>query len=61
MDHCDPYNDPELPKAPDDLVVELSSRYIQLFEMITGEIFEMTHLELPPIERIRQNLQALFA
>ena len=61
VDHCDPYNDPELPQAPDDLVVELSSRYIQLFEMITGETFAMTELHLPPLERIRKNLQALFA
>jgi phosphoribosylaminoimidazole-succinocarboxamide synthase len=38
-DHCDPYHDPVLPKAPDDLIVELSSRYIQLFEMITGQAF----------------------
>ena len=40
-DHCDPYKDKELPKAPDDLVVELSSRYIRLYEMITGLPFEV--------------------
>ena len=61
VDHCDPYNDPELPQAPDELVVELSSRYIQLFEMITGETFAMSELNLSPLERIRKNLQALFA
>jgi phosphoribosylaminoimidazole-succinocarboxamide synthase len=38
-DHCDPYNDPVLPPAPDELVIELSSRYIQLYEMITGRPF----------------------
>ena len=38
-DHCDPYNDPQLPKAPDDLIIELSSRYIRLYEMITGQDF----------------------
>ncbi len=37
--HCDPYKDKELPKAPDDLVVQLSERYIQLYEMITGKEF----------------------
>lgn len=37
--HCDPYNDAELPKAPDDLVIELSKRYITLFERITGQAF----------------------
>ncbi len=40
-DHCDPYNDPELPKAPDDLIIELSSRYIRLYEMITGQQFSV--------------------
>jgi phosphoribosylaminoimidazole-succinocarboxamide synthase len=38
-DHCDPYKDKILPKAPDDLIVELSSRYMQLYEMITGKMF----------------------
>lgn len=38
-DHCDPYKDDKLPEAPADLVAELSSRYITLFEMITGEEF----------------------
>ncbi len=38
-DNCDPYNDIKLPKAPKELIDELSKRYIQLFEMITGETF----------------------
>jgi fusion protein PurCD len=38
---CDPYNTTiPLPEPPTDLVVELSRRYIQLYEMITGQIFE---------------------
>jgi Phosphoribosylaminoimidazolesuccinocarboxamide (SAICAR) synthase len=36
VDHCDPYNDVELPSAPADFVVELSNRYIYLYETITG-------------------------
>ncbi len=55
-DNCDPYNDPELPAAPDDLVVELSSRYIRLYEMITGKEFEVdtdTSIE----ERLKKNLE----
>jgi phosphoribosylaminoimidazole-succinocarboxamide synthase len=39
-EHCDPYNDKVLPKAPDELVAELSSRYIRLYEMITGLNFQ---------------------
>lgn len=39
-DNCDPYKDETLPEAPKDLVVELSRRYIYLYEAITGKDFE---------------------
>ncbi|PIS05087.1 MAG: phosphoribosylaminoimidazolesuccinocarboxamide synthase [Candidatus Buchananbacteria bacterium CG10_big_fil_rev_8_21_14_0_10_42_9] len=54
-DNCDPYKDKNLPKAPDELVIELSSRYIQLYEMITGEKFPLN--TEPVVERIFNNLQ----
>jgi phosphoribosylaminoimidazole-succinocarboxamide synthase len=38
-DQCDPYNDKVLPEAPRDLVMELSRRYITLYEMITWNHF----------------------
>jgi phosphoribosylaminoimidazole-succinocarboxamide synthase len=38
-DRCDPYKDAVLPVPPDDLIAELASRYIQLFEKITGTTF----------------------
>jgi phosphoribosylaminoimidazole-succinocarboxamide synthase len=38
-ERCDPYKDATLPEAPAELVVELASRYIQLYEVITGEKF----------------------
>jgi phosphoribosylaminoimidazole-succinocarboxamide synthase len=53
-EHCDPYNDPVLPEAPEDLVVELSARYISLFEMITGKPFKPALGD--PIERLRKAL-----
>lgn len=53
--HCDPYKDAVLPKAPDDLVIELSSRYIRLFEMISGTEFNADH-DVPVRERIKKNL-----
>ena len=37
--HCHPYHDQQLPEAPQELIIELSSRYIQLYEMITGQAF----------------------
>lgn len=56
-EHCDPYKDKILPSAPDDLVIELSHRYIRLFEMITGKEFAVdgTH---PVKERLKKNLNA---
>lgn len=54
--HCDPYKDKVLPKAPDDLVVELSSRYITLYEMITGSEFRTDNI--PVKERMSKNLKA---
>jgi phosphoribosylaminoimidazole-succinocarboxamide synthase len=56
-DHCDPYNDTVLPKAPDDLIVELSSRYIRLYEMITGREFTVDTSEPLPARMLR-NLAA---
>ncbi len=55
-ENCDPYNDPELPEAPSDMVAELSSRYIQIYEQITDEKFKVD-LETPIEERIEKNLK----
>lgn len=55
-DHCDPYHDAELPKAPDELIVTLASRYIQLYEMITGLKFSYTQSNLPIEERIMRHV-----
>lgn len=56
-DNCDPYNDPVLPEAPEDLVIELSSRYIRLFEMITGESFQPQTGNLE--QSLRESLKGL--
>jgi phosphoribosylaminoimidazole-succinocarboxamide synthase len=57
-DHCDPYNDAELPAAPAELVVELSARYMRLYEMITGAEF-VPALDGPPITRLLRNVSNL--
>lgn len=54
-DNCDPYNDPVLPEAPADMVAELSRRYIEIYETITGKNFEYD-LETPALERMQKNL-----
>ena len=40
VEKCDPYKDEVLPEAPEELVIELSKRYILLFETITGTEFQ---------------------
>lgn len=54
-DHCDPYKDKVLPKAPPELVSELSKRYIRLYEMITGMDF-VTDDKVTIKERMLKNL-----
>jgi len=46
-ERCDPYKDAVLPVAPPELIAELAARYIQLFEKITGQVFEP---DLRPLE-----------
>ena len=58
VDNCDPYNDKELPNAPEELVVELSKRYIYLYETITGSNFPFPD-DTPVGERINNNLKEL--
>lgn len=59
VDNCDPYNDKELPEAPDDLVIELSSRYIYLYETITGGLFPFPDSKNSINDRIKNNLKDL--
>lgn len=54
-DNCDPYKDATLPEAPPELVEELSKRYIQMYEQITGQTFVPG--EQPIITRIERNLK----
>ncbi len=54
-DHCDPYKDEVLPKAPDELVAELSRRYIEIYETITGSKFNHDFSQ-STLERITNNL-----
>ncbi|MDO9390677.1 MAG: phosphoribosylaminoimidazolesuccinocarboxamide synthase [bacterium] len=56
-EHCDPYKDKILPSAPDDLVIELSHRYIRLFEMITGQEFSVDGTQSVK-DRLKKNLGA---
>lgn len=59
--NSDPYKDDTLPEAPKDLVMTLSSRYIQLYEMITGSRFPFTQQNVPIAERIMRNVAGYLA
>lgn len=61
VDHCDPYNDKTLPAAPEDLIVTLASRYIQLYEMITQEQFVYEEHPGPVEQRIMHNIEGWLA
>jgi len=54
-EHSDPYKDEKLPDAPQGLVDELSRRYVEMYEQITGKAFEPG--ATPIIERMDKNLR----
>ena len=58
-DNCDPYKDAVLPEAPAELVAEMSRRYIQMYEQLTGTAFVLG--ETPIIPRIERNLKSYAA
>lgn len=54
-EHCDPYKDKILPPAPEDMIAELSRRYVKICEQITGLPFK---IETGNVEkRIENNLK----
>jgi len=61
-DNCDPYQDKILPQAPQELVTTLASRYILLYEMITGKKFNFPdNQQLSIADRIRRNVAGYLA
>lgn len=55
-EHSDPYKDATLPEAPAELIEELSRRYVEMYERITGEKFVAG--EEPILARIEKNLKS---
>ncbi len=52
--NCDPYKDAVLPEAPEDMVLELSRRYIDIYEKLSGKKFEKHSGDMAT--RIEKNL-----
>ncbi|KAA0682452.1 phosphoribosylaminoimidazolesuccinocarboxamide synthase [Roseomonas genomospecies 6] len=57
---CDPYKDP-IPEIPAEVVLEAARVYIDAFETITGQTFQVPAEVSPVVERIRANLTPYFA
>ena len=53
---CDPYKQ-EIPDIPDETLVDFSSRYIDLYEKISGKNFEVPGSGEPVRERVRRNVK----
>lgn len=58
-ERCDPYNDP-IPEIPAQMLVDTAAVYIQAFETITGQSFEIQDDDEPVLERVRRNLAQFF-
>lgn len=56
VDHCNPYEDEVLPEAPEELVLTLAGRYVQLYEKITGHAFNFAHSRAQAQPRIVKNV-----
>ncbi|MBI2784853.1 MAG: phosphoribosylaminoimidazolesuccinocarboxamide synthase [Legionella longbeachae] len=54
--NSDPYHDEKLPQAPLELIEELSSRYIQLYERITDKKFSFAEHKEPAEQRIMRHI-----
>jgi phosphoribosylaminoimidazole-succinocarboxamide synthase len=55
-ENCDPYKDAVLPEAPEEMITELSKRYIHIFEQLTKQTFDAQDNQ-NSVERMRKNLK----
>jgi phosphoribosylaminoimidazole-succinocarboxamide synthase len=56
---CDPYRDP-IPQIPSEVILETARIYIDAYETITSQPFEMPPADVPVLARIRANLAQYF-
>ncbi len=52
---CNPYSDP-IPEIPEDVLVDFATRYIRLYETVTGQGFAVPDMNTPILARIRTAL-----
>jgi len=56
---CDPYRD-DIPEIPEELILNTAAVYIEAFETITGNRFELPSGETSVLERVRRHLRPFF-
>ena len=56
---CDPYNDP-VPDIPPETIIDFSSKYVKLYEQVTGNTFVPPDGSQPVRNRIAANLRQAF-
>lgn len=56
---CDPYKDP-IPAIPEEIILQAAAIYIDVYEKITGEVFALPDVSVPPLQRLRRNLAGYF-
>ena len=52
---CDPYKDP-IPDIPGETLLEFSTKYVKLFEQVTGQTFQRPAMDRSVRDRVRENL-----
>lgn len=57
-EHANPYADEVLPVIPDDIILQLSARYIELYERITDKKFEFSTDQKPISDAIGERVNA---
>ena len=53
---CNPYKD-SIPEIPKEVILEAASRYVDVYEQLTGQELELPDATVPPLMRIRANLK----
>jgi phosphoribosylaminoimidazole-succinocarboxamide synthase len=56
---CDPYKDP-IPEIPPETLIEFASKYVALFEIVTGLSFDYGDPATPVRDRVKQALARAF-
>jgi len=49
-----------IPGIPTDVILEAAAKYVHVYEQLTGQCVEPSDVMVPPLERVRGNLERHF-